>query len=172
MLLKKVFRHSKGLFVLMVVFVAGQLFISYKHGMIVSPFYNYGMYSEAFKVNDSYQTYELIQNGQMLRGQDFSPQQWDKIFLPVQYYANINRNNDLYEQEVKRLMNKVGIVTSHREFIQQCNYAQFTSWYRSYLTDVTNHETVDLTINFRKYNFTSGRLVPTDSIIPLSSLCR
>ena len=50
MFLQKVYKHSKLLFLAMLGFIAGQLFINYKHGVVCSPFYHYGMYSEVMKV--------------------------------------------------------------------------------------------------------------------------
>src|SRR4051812_31223866 len=107
MFLQKVYRHSKILFAAMVFFIAMQLFINYKHGVVLSPFYHYGMYSGVMNTNDSYTIFAVGLNGKQLRGQDFSSQQWDQIMLPLQYYSAINKSNELYEADIKRLLEKM-----------------------------------------------------------------
>ena len=155
----------------MILFVAMQVFVGYKHGLVVSPFFNYGMYSHEINIEKNYPVFEVKANGRLLRGQDFSPQQWDKIMLPVNYYANIHRSNDLYENEVKRLLGRLHISTEERKFLQQCDAVDFEKWYAKYLETVTGHLTNNLEISCRYYLY-DGRLQPTDSVIKLAELCR
>ncbi len=91
----------------MIIFIAGQLFINYKHGLVASPFYHYGMYSEVMKVQAEYNVFEVTVNGRTLKGENFSAVQWDKIILPLVYFKNVSRSNDLYYTTIKRLMNKM-----------------------------------------------------------------
>lgn len=172
MFLPHLYKRSKLLFVLMALFIVSQLLIGYKHGMVISPFYNYGMYSEVFKINNSYEVWEVEQNGKLLRGEDFSPQEWDKILLPVQYYASINSSNDLYQSEVKRLLSKMHLAAKDEHFLQQCNYSSFENWYRNYVSNVTHQNVTTLAIRQRLYNFDGSKLIPTTSVTPLAALCR
>ena len=54
MFLEKVYRYNKALFAGMLFFIVMQLFVFYKHGMVFSPWYNYGMYSEVIKPQKEY----------------------------------------------------------------------------------------------------------------------
>ena len=118
MFISEVYKHNKWICIAIILFVAMQLLIGYKHGMVVSPFYNYGMYSHAIKIEKFYNIFEVTVNGKLLRGQDFTPQQWDKIMLPLQYYSNISQSNHLYNFEVKRLLNKFHIASKEEDFLQ------------------------------------------------------
>lgn len=156
----------------MTIFIAGQLFINYKHGLVVSPFYNFGMYSERFSVRKDYNVFEIVQNGKLLQGKDFSAQGWDKILLPLQYYSGINRNNQLYQSEIKRLLPKIKVNPTDHHFLSDCNYKDFEKWYKDYLSDITSTNTTSLIINYRTYQFQDNELTPTDAVIPLQQLCK
>jgi len=172
MFLKQVYQHSKGLFTAMIIFILLQLFISYNQGMVLSPFYNYGMYSEVFTIQKNYQLFEVVQNGKRLRGQDFSPEQWDRIMLPLQYFSGINKSNDLYHTTVKRLLTKINISAKEENFISNCNYRQFEDWYTKYLEQVTKEPVSSLSIYYRTYRFSNNKLEATDSVLLLSQLCQ
>lgn len=171
MFLPKVYKHSKWLCLAIILFFAGQLFINYKHGMVFSPFFHYGMYSHKILIEKNYPIIEVFANGKLLEGHDFSPQQWDKIMLPIQYLKNIKRSNSLYENEVKRLMQKVHLTTTEQNFIQQCDVPSFEKWYRNYLADIIGQSVSQLEIIERIYHYNGFELNKTDSIKNLSLLC-
>jgi hypothetical protein len=154
----------------MVFFIIGQSLVAFKRGILITPFLNYGMYSEVFRVDTLYPVFKIEQNGKLLRGQDFSPQQWDKILLPLSYYANKDRNNSLYDTEIKRILAKARIETTANNFLIGCNYAAFENWYSKYLTTITGKQTQSLKIYYQAYRY-HKTLTATDSIIPLSALC-
>ncbi len=156
----------------MVIFIIGQLFVNYKRGMVISPFFSYGMYSEAINTRNSYDVFEVEQNGKRLRGQDFTPEQWDKIMLPLQYFAGVNKSNLLYKTDIKRLLTKIHISTNDKNFLSACNYQQFENWYQNYLQKITGEKTNSLTVNYRTYLYQSNTLQATRSFLPLSQLCR
>jgi len=54
----KVWQTNKLLFGVLVLFILGQLFFSYK-GVETLPFFNYGMYSEPAQIQDSYTTVSI-----------------------------------------------------------------------------------------------------------------
>lgn len=172
MFLQLVNKHSKTLLFLMVIFIIGQLFINYKRGMVITPFFHYGMYSGVINIRNSYQIFEVIQNGKRLHGQDFTPEQWDKIMLPLQYYAGTSKSNRLYETDIKRLLTKMNISSNDKNFITACNYQQFENWYKKYLSKITNQTTTSLTASYRTYLYQSNKLEATNTSLPLSQLCR
>jgi hypothetical protein len=172
MFLQEVYKHNKLLFVLMIVFIIGQLFINYKRGMVFSPFYHYGMYSEVMKEKNTYGVFEIEVNGKKLQAQNFTPQQWDKIVVPLSYYASINsKSNALYFTDIKRLMQALHIPANEVNYIQGCDSQRFTIWYQLYLTEILNEKVNTVEITYHVYQYKSGSLQPTDSILPISQLC-
>lgn len=172
MFLQQVNKHSKTLLVLMLVFIAVQLFINYKHGMVVSPFYSYGMYSEVMNVKGQYRVFEITQNGERLRGRNFSPEQWDQLILPLQYFAGISKSNELYQSDIKRLLTKLHLSANDVDFISKCNYQQFEAWYKDHLEQITNKKTQSFSVVYRSYVYQSNALKPTADSLPISQLCR
>ncbi len=171
MFLQKVYKHSKLLFFTLLGFMAGQLFINYKHGVVCSPFYHYGMYSEVIKVKDKYQVWEIMVNGKKLKAKDYSIQEWDMIVLPLQYYESIKKNNSLYQSDIKRLLGKLHISAPENYYLITCNYPQFEKWYADRLSNITQLSVQNLSINFRTYQYKDHRLVATNETISLTQLC-
>jgi hypothetical protein len=172
MFLKKVYRHSRWFFILFVAFITGQLFINYKHGMVASPFLHYGMYSEVMKVKHTYGVFEVMVNGKPLQGKDYSAQQWDKIILPLRYYANIKAvSNKLYYTDIKRLMAAVKLSPVEQRYVQQCNAQQFQQWYKRYVQDVINTPVKQLDIRYHIYHSNDHQLQPTDTLLTITDLC-
>lgn len=171
MFLNQVYKHKKLLFWLMIFFIFGQIFINIKHGLVFSPFYHYGMYSQVLKPEKTYSVPEIFIDGKQLMGKDFTPWTWDKILQPVTFYASINTSNLLYKNEVKRLSH--AFIGGKREayFNQACNYPLFIEWYKKYLAMVTGKPVNEVVINYRTYAFTNNRLHPTPQTISLQGLC-
>ena len=115
MFLAQVFRHSKLLFLLMVAFIAAQLFVVYNHGMVFSPFYNYWMYASRFTRSDSLKVVMVYANGRPLKGSDNKEEDWDKIHLTYQYINHPEANDRLY-REIRRLTTKAGFEMGPRPF--------------------------------------------------------
>lgn len=171
MYLIQLYRYKKWLFTIIAFFIAAQLYINSKHGVVVSPFFHYGMYSMVIKVNRTYNVFEVRQNGIMLKGEDFTPQEWDKILLPLQYFTAIQTSNKLYKNDIARLFKKIGLSTTEQNFVIHCNYQQFISWYSSYLGGITGTTTASIAVGQRLYIYNGKRLEPTNKVIPLSQLC-
>ena len=172
MYLRQLQTYSRLLSALVIIFVCGQLFVILIWGIVVTPFYNYGMFSEVIDLKDNYQVFEVELNGKRLRGQDFSPQEWDKIILPLQFYAGIQKSNELYKTDIKRLMDKMHISTKDANFIQSCNDEQFENWYKNQLQEITNQKAESVTVTYRNYKYHSNKLETMTSFILLSQLCR
>lgn len=147
----------------MILFIIAQLFINFKRGMVFSPFYHYGMYSEVMNVHVNYTVFEVEANRQTLKAQDFSPRQWDKIILPLNYYSIISKSNALYQTDIKRLMNKILVFSNEKNFLQNCDSDSFNKWYKSYLESMMHEKIVVLNIRSHTYQFKSGHLQATNS---------
>ncbi len=172
MYLQQVFRYNKWLFALCIVFAAGQLFINAKRGMVLSPFYHYGMYSEVIRVKPKYQVFEVVVNGIPLQGSHFTPWQWDRILWPVEYYSQVNQSNALYTTNVKRLLQSIHLQPDFKHFLTACNYTQFEGWYKNYLSRLTNQQVSTVAVIFREHSLVSSKLQPGTANLPLQALCR
>ncbi len=114
----------------MLFFVCIQLFCFYKGGMVFTPFYNYGMYSEVMDVKPEYE----INGVGHVKGNDFSPQSWDKIYYTLGQYQSLDKNDSLYANEVIRLFAKAHLLQpATANFIRPLSPADFNAWYAACL---------------------------------------
>ncbi|MES2773729.1 MAG: hypothetical protein V4722_06070 [Bacteroidota bacterium] len=128
--LKKVYRYSKPLGIGMLFFVLVQLFCFYKGGMVFSPWYNYGMFSERIEMKPQYP----VNRVDGLRGKDYTPQTWDKIHYTLQQIQDQGKNDSLYENEVKRIFSKMHLpVAKKNKFISLTADENAAPWYREYI---------------------------------------
>ena len=171
MFLTRVYRYNKGLLAFMLFFVIAQLFVNYKRGLVVTPFFHYGMYSHRINIEKGYQIIKVEVEGKILRGADFSPHSWDKILLPIVYFSNIKQSNNLYYSEIRRLTGIIHLTTKEENFIQQCNSKSFENWYKNYLEKIVGHSIKNCRIQLQFYNFTNSSLQQIDSVTRLSILC-
>lgn len=172
MYLQQLYKHNKWLFSLVILFITGQVFVILIWGIVVTPFYNYGMYSEVMIPKKEYWLYEVNVNGKKLQGKNFSPQQWDKIILPLYYYSSVNvKSNALFYSDVKRIMNKMFLNPNEKRFLQNCNEEQFTEWYKRYLSASLSSPVNALHIRYRKYLFKDEMLRSSNTFYTLSQLC-
>ncbi len=126
--IKKVYRYSKPLGIGMLFFVVVQLFCFYKGGMVFSPWYNYGMYSSVIKIEPVYEVNTVSD----LQGSSYSPQRWDKIHYTLQQQQALNKNDSLYETEVKRIFSKLHLlVTGKGKFISPIT--ENDNWFKKYV---------------------------------------
>ncbi len=166
MFLKQVYKHSKWMFVVMILFISGQAVINFNHGAVFSPFYHYGMYSEAFKVKDKYSVTLVEVNGRILRGQDFSIAEWDKIHLPIKYYVESDSNNLMMIHIRNRLYSKVGFALSkkydHQFINKDFSDHQFVEWYKNYLQQIIDEPVHSLIIKEAVYSNAEDKLTPSN----------
>lgn len=172
MFLSQLYKHSKWLFAAVVVFTVCQLVINFKRGMVVSPFYHYGMYSEVIDPKPGYEVFEVWANGQQLRGQDFMPWTWDKIIQPLTYYSSIPKSNQLFKDDIRRLMGKLHLAADEQQFLVSCDYPRFENWYKEYLAKILHQPVSTVDLRLRTYTYSAGILQPTNNVQLLSNLCR
>lgn len=152
MYLKKLYQHHKGWFVLIVLFATAQITNNIRQDIAFSPIYQYGMYSEYISPKDTLGVYEITVNGKLLQTKNFSPQGWDKIVLPIRYYANSTCNNSgIYYTDIQRLLQKIYITTDSSNFIFPFDKYLFLKWYQPYLSSIINEKIDSMQINYVLY---------------------
>lgn len=150
MYLKRLYQHNKFLFLLCIFFVFAQLFINYKRGVVCTPFYHYGMYSEVITPKNSYSIPEIFVDHQLLSAKDFTPQMWDNITQPiVLFYQSQIENNLIWQQDIHRLLP----FTDSAKFANTLNEAGFKLWYGQHLEHLLNRQIDSVQIAFTNYFF-------------------
>lgn len=166
MFLKEVYRHSKRLFVGMLLFIGLQLIINYKAGMVFTPFFHYGMYSWVQEPQLDYHVNLVLINGDTLKGGNFSPQQWDKIHYTLDELYITRCREDFYNNQIARLYSKAGLSrpdASH--FLIKDNVPGLLQRYEEWLPGQLDIPEAKVEIQRHRYRYHFGKLTyqPTDS---------
>ncbi len=94
MYLKQLYQHNKLWCGIVVFFIVAQLVINYKKSFVVTPFFHYCMFSNPVLHQDSLQIFQVEVNGNLLQPLDFTPQQWDNVILPLNYFYITDKTSD------------------------------------------------------------------------------
>lgn len=160
MYLKKLYQHNKFWFVVIIVFIAGQLFINYKRGVVFSPFYHYGMYSAIIKPDTLYNIPEVYVDGDRLAVKNFSPQEWDNIMQPVIKMNEQQKwNNQIWQTDIHRLLP----FAEASKFTNSITKEEFDQWYLLHLQNLLDKKINKVKINFSDYNFINDTFQKTNN---------
>lgn len=133
-------------------FAIAQLFINYKRGVVSSPFFHYGMYSDNIQLPDTIHIYEIEVNNKTLKPFHFSAQEWDKLMLPLYEYTNLeNHNNELYRIDISRLLTKLYLSPKPVNFVVEKQPLQFLQWYKSYTEKIIGKTITSFNIFYASY---------------------
>ena len=163
----KLYRYHKGLFACIAFFGLVQLVVFYKKGMLVSPWYNYGMYSA--KVYPQ----QVFEVNKQLTGPSWlyllSPQRDDKVNLTLDAYRNSPTNDSLYQKEITRIIPMLRLPAPaarfyHHQFTQQ----QFNTWFKNYTAGFGNplSQMVMQPVTPQKVVWDGSKLVPLQNNHP------
>lgn len=150
-----------------------QSIVFVKQGAVFSPFYNYGMYSEKILPKEEYVVYKVYADDHLLRGEDFSTQAWDKIYLPVFMYQSSDSVNKEMIEIRNRLLNKIKLssVADNRFFINEnITETSFMQWYKKQLSGVTGNTIKTVSIIKYNYHWNKSVLTVTDSSMVMSTM--
>jgi hypothetical protein len=148
--LKRLYIQHKGWFLFVVCFIIAQLFIIYKWGVVCSPFYNYGMYSEVMKPAEKYKLINVEVNGKALQAKDFTPQYWDKIMLPL----SLNNEQQQWNSYVYKHVVQVYLhANDSSPYVNNYSSVQFQQWYKNYLQPILSTKIDSLKIRDTAYIF-------------------
>jgi len=145
MYLAQLYKQHKYWFIVVLLFIAGQLFINAKKGMVCSPFFHYGMYSAPMPADTSYMYLEVWVNNEQLKPSDFSPQRWDKIIQPVLYFSRQQQENNYQFNEAHRILG----INDTAKFINRITKRDFDPWYRQYLGSILGKQVLTININYK-----------------------
>jgi len=156
--------HKKPFLYFLIAFFFIQVLIDLAHSVTIFPFIHYGMYSESFKRADSLEIFEIRVNGQLLRAEDFSIAEWDRIHGPLSAMEKQEATDDFSfdKEKIRRGLGKIGLegwwgATNFRVSNDpQLSFA-FASWYKHYLAVVVKHPIQTLEIEKAWYRPANGK---------------
>lgn len=167
MYLTKLYRHSKMACIILVTGCIIQLVIFYKQGAVATPFFNYGMYSDKIYPQEEYTVYKIYANGQLLKGGEFSIQDWDRVYVPLYMYLGKDSVNAGMLEVQNRLLKKLRLSPlSENNALFTNNYfddADFMKWYKPYIASIVKKDIAELRIVKQQYKWTKTYLQPADS---------
>ena len=169
MFLKKVYRYNKWLCGAMLFFIAGQLFVFYRAGMVFSPWYNYGMYSGVIKPEKEYGVYKVYADGKLLSGNEYSPQQWDRIHFTLSQVDAAACNQNFYQTQITRLFTKFHLPLPNENFYINTLYkpAEIKEQYSNRLAQDFKKQKVQIIPMLYEWN--GNMLVVKDSLKAINS---
>jgi hypothetical protein len=170
--LQQLYKRRKAVFFLLIVAGIVQSIVFIKQGAVFSPFYNYGMYSEKILPQPVYVVYKIYADDHLLRGEDFSIQEWDKIYLPVFMYLSSDSVNSEMMEIRNRLLNKIKLTAAANTVFfdnEQISDASFMQWYRNQLSGVTGNDIKSVSIFKYNYHWNKSILTKTDSTMVMQS---
>jgi len=161
MYLRKLYRHNKFLFIIIVLFALAQLINNIRQDIAISPVYSYGMYSEQIKPLTFYIVPEIFIDGKQLQAKYFSPQQWDNITLPVtEFYTQQQWNLYQWKQDIHRLLP----FTDYSKFVNHITEDEFKQWYHQHLQLLLHKHINSVSISFNKYHFNGTSFIRTNKL--------
>lgn len=146
MYLKKLYKQSKLWFVFVILFAIGQLSIDYKHSVELSPFYHYNMFSAPVYFTGTYKATEVTINGKRLQPQNFTPNGWDNVVMPIIQYQNQQQWNSLiYNTTIQRLLH----TNDSALYTNRLSPQAFNDWYRHRILRLLQVNDTNATVSYR-----------------------
>ncbi len=169
MFLKKVYRYNKWICSGMLFFMMMQLLVFYRPGMVFSPWFNYGMYSGVIKPAKEYEAYKVFGDNEVLAGNDFTPQQWDRIHFTLIQSDASTCNGHFYDTQISRLFKKFHLPDPGKSFFinTMLDPDMIKLQYQLHLAKVLGKQHVQ-TIALR-YEWDGNSLVEKDSLKAINS---
>lgn len=158
MYLKKLYRQSKFWFIIIIMFAVSQVFLDYKNGVELSPFYHYGMFSLPFHFTPNYECVEVKVNGKLLQTKDLTPNGWDNVVMPIIQYNHQQRwNSEMYNQTISRLLH----VSDSTFYTNQLTKPEFNNWYGRRILNLLNVKDSKTIVRYDiiSYKQENGKLV-------------
>jgi hypothetical protein len=139
MYLRKAWHYNKPFFILVALFIIGQVFVTYNRGMVFSPFYNYSMYAYPCPRADSIKVLEMYADGKSLDPSHYSTREWDKLTMAYSYSAEL-QGNEWVLSEIQRLTGGVGLVWPIDPYQNRLSAGELSLKWRSLFFSVTGRK--------------------------------
>jgi hypothetical protein len=162
MFFKKLYQHSKLLFLIFVSFLFAFVFLNYKWGVVATPVYQYGMYSGPMYLRDTLHLMQVNINGKKLNMGKYTFASKDKMLvMPDKYLKSLHQNKAI-QQSLQRIFTPLGMwsLFNSDKFVQQVQPQIFMQWYRNQLQRFIHEEINSIEILQQDYLRQATHLVP------------
>jgi hypothetical protein len=137
-----------------------QIFTNLNGSLTAFPFLHYGMFSEKINYQAYYETIQIEVNGQLLKGSDFSIQNWEMIQNPLLIHKQIQQNNDFEKDKmyIHFFLNKLGLssidykIKKHLDNVKP-DPAAYGLYYKKYLEKILDRPISRLNVNLCYFAF-------------------
>ncbi|MEX1203282.1 MAG: hypothetical protein WEA59_08570 [Ferruginibacter sp.] len=162
MFLKKLYEHSKFLFVVFISFILSFIFLNYKWGVVATPIYQYGMFSGTAHLKDTLTMMEININGVSPDMSQYSFISKDKMLVMPEKYLLSLYQNAAVQATMQSIFSKIGIGNwmHGSKFISDVNSKTFMLWYQHQLQYFVKANIDSIQINQRKLLWNGSKIVP------------
>lgn len=165
MFLKQLYQHSKGLFLMFLLFVVAFVFLNLKWGMLSTPIYQYGMFSGPIYLKDTLRLTQVQVNGKAVNMSDQHFVSKDKMLVMPQKYLSATHQNSTVQKTMQGFFSKFGwgnlVELDGKDTL--VNSHIFMDWYHQQLS-ATLHKKVDSIQLFQQTLIWDG-----NTIVPIGS---
>ena len=154
MFLFNLYKHSKGLFFLFAGFLLAFVFINAKQGAVITPVYQYGMFSEPFYRDQKYVAYQFSVNGETVSLKNLSFPARDIMLVSLQnYLISAERNSAVYHT----MQSIVGrIVPLPSSLLETAKLEDFNLWYSRMVSQLLKRKVSSLEVFQREVSWING----------------
>lgn len=158
MFLKDLFYYNKVLFSVFILFVVLFIFINLKKGMVVSPVYQFGMYSRQQNLSDTISSFRIVADGKEIDLSKLSFIQVDQLLNPLSSFFHARENNTEVAKTMNAFFFKSGMNIFQNTVLPGSNVPQekFISWYKKLLYAKTGLEVKHLNIYKLLFTWNKG----------------
>jgi hypothetical protein len=162
------FKRSKLLFVLAVVFIAGQGFFTWK-GVENTPFFLFGMYSNPYPSKEVFSMIEITVDGEPIAYTKLRDKHREMLVGPCERYADV-RNGDtlstVVDARLKPYLSADQLKQSHENLTNSLEKKwAFKRWLTRYLRE-THDPAIDCCVTLKRKRFR----IETDSAILVNEI--
>lgn len=144
MLLKKLYRFNKWLFVFTLGWLLVFVVINVKWGMVASPVYQYGMFSSVHALSDTQSAYRLVIDNKVLDPSSLSFAERDVLYVSLARYESHAANNLKVYRSLSSFLPE--ITEKDKRYFNTITNAMFSNWYKEKVAAVTGEKVVQLEV--------------------------
>ncbi|NOU38153.1 MAG: hypothetical protein HOO89_05525 [Ferruginibacter sp.] len=140
MFLVKLYHYNKYLLISFILFILVYAFINYKQGAVISPIYQFGMYSGKFYKKDTTPIFQIFVNNEKLAVSKLNFEDRDFVLIAVEKYILAKQNSLNINTTMQTVLARVGFGTffNKRNFENYATDKDFLNWYKNKLQKILN----------------------------------
>ena len=171
MFIKKLYRYSKAMFFVFIVFVIAFVFINYKWGMVATPVLQYGMFAGVFHVKDTQAVYLVEANHKFINNGKISFTHRDIIQVYMDNYLRYKAVNWSAYNTMKKCIGYAGLSSfmTNDKYTAAISDTIFTNWYRSKMETIIGEPIQSLTVYQQHFVWQDTALAAID--VPSKLTC-